>query len=171
MLSLCSSQHATAQLATTHTSAHDLCSMNCVHCSLRSLRLAPRSSASAQFTLFVQQLLTRLLVCPGGVSRRCVQRVCPGDVPHTLEWLFFPCNNSQRLSLPTACHGSSLQSPLLAVPTPCSPHSLQSPLLAVPTPCSPHSLQPPLLTVPTPCSLLHVVYTAGATWSGPYCLL
>ena len=47
VLSLCSSQHATAQLATTHRSAHDLCSMNCVHCSLRSLRLASRSSASA----------------------------------------------------------------------------------------------------------------------------
>ena len=96
--------------------------------------------------------MPRLLVCPGGVSRRCVQGVCPGGVWHTHEWLFFPCNNSQQQSLTTACHGSSLQSPLLAAPTPCSPHSLQSPLLAVPTPCSPHSLQSPLLAVPPPCS-------------------
>ena len=86
-------------------------------------------------------------VCPGGV-----QGVCPGSVQHTHEWLFYPCNNSQRLSLTAACHESSLQSPLLAVPTPCSPHSLQSPLLTVPTPYSPHSLQSPLLAVPTPYS-------------------
>ena len=144
--------------------------------------LCPLLTPLAQARPTIQCVCPVYIICAtvadsaAGVSKGCVQEVCPegvsgGDVPHTLEWLFFPCNNSQRLSLPTACHGSSLQSPLLAVPTPCSPHSLQSPLLAVPTPCSPHSLQPPLLTVPTPCSLLHVVYTAGATWSGPYCLL
>ena len=107
------------------------------------------------------------------VSRGCVQGVCG---THTSGWSVHVIHNIASgypllHVMGAPCSPHSLQSPLLTAPTPCSPHSLQSPLLTVPTPCSPHSLQSPLLTVPTPCSLLYVVYTAGATWSGPFCLL